>query len=157
MLGILIHSSVGWNFAHIFCYLLCTFFWHKHRNVTHTNTHAQTHKRMGEASCTAQHCYSLALSHTHAHTRNHICSDIHRWIQQRAPTRGTDNTHTCARTHTHINQLLLLYPTNLGDQRLINKSSILEEVTEQRNADMDSRQYWISLYHDPLVFAAQLW
>lgn len=33
----------------------------------------------------------------------------------------------------------------------------MEEVTEQRNADMDSRQYWISLYHDPLVCAAQLW
>lgn len=150
MLGILIHSSVGWSFDHIFCCLLCTFIWHKQRN-THTHT------RTGEASCTTQHCESLSHTHTSPHLLRHLQMSstvrTHTILHAERCTR----IHTRAHTHTHTNQLLLLYPTNLGDQRLINKSSVMEEVTEQRNADMDSRQYWISLYHHPLVFAAQLW
>ena len=138
---------------------------------THTHTHTHIYKWVKPAALDNIVTLSLSLSHTHTHTHTHICnhscSNIHRWIQQRAPTWGTDNPDRCERIHTHThththtlphkNQLRLLYPTNLGDQRLINKFSILEEVTEQRNADMDSRQYCISLYHDPLVFAAQLW
>lgn len=142
----LLNCSHAWHFNSLLCWMkLWSYFLLSalHIHLTQTEKHTRAHTY----GWSQLHCTTPWVSLTHTHTSPHLL----RHLQMSSTVR----TH--AIIHTHTNQLLLLYPTNLGDQRLINKSSVMEEVTEQRNADMDSRQYWISLYHDPLVFAAQLW
>lgn len=91
MLGILIHSSVGWSFDHIFCCLLCTFIWHKQWN-THTHTY------MGEAICTTPHCDSLSHVNTSALTFTGDFNSPHPHQTQVIRTRRC----TCIHAHTQI-------------------------------------------------------